>query len=144
MQILNLLLTSLRIRRPMLKEPKGKRIQRRAAHAQSCNLRKSPSQSTYCHNRRYNKQNASRFTGVSLIRTKKSKRSFRKRVQVKEPNSSNRNLVNKQLIGSLSKDVFERRTSPGRRRFAFLGSGFAQICGQIVSTRVRTLSNTNW
>ena len=143
MQILNLLLTSLRIRRPMLKEPKGKRIQRRAAHAQSCNLRKSPSQSTYCRNRRYNKQNASRFTGVSLIRTKKSKRSFRKRVQVKELNNQNRKLVKKQLK-SLSKDVFERRSSPGRRRFAFLGSGFAQICGQIVSTRVKTLSNTNW
>ena len=35
--------------------------------------------------------------------------------------------------GSLSKDVFERRSSTGNEHFSFLGSGFAQISGQIVS-----------
>ena len=35
--------------------------------------------------------------------------------------------------GSLNKDVFERRLSPGNEHFSFLGSGFAQIFGQIVS-----------
>ena len=35
--------------------------------------------------------------------------------------------------GSLNKDVFERRLSTGNEHFSFLGSGFAQIFGQIVS-----------
>ena len=39
--------------------------------------------------------------------------------------------------------VFERRTSTGSAPFSFLGSGFGQIFGQIVSTRIRTLNNTN-
>ena len=38
------------------------------------------------------------------------------------------------------KDVFERRTSTGSGPFSFLGSGFAQIFGQIVSTRIKTLN----
>ena len=40
-----------------------------------------------------------------------------------------------------SKDVFKRSTGSGR--FVFLDSDFAQIFGQIVSRRVKTLSNTN-
>ena len=36
--------------------------------------------------------------------------------------------------GSLNKDVFERRSSTGNEHFSLLGSGFAQIFGQIVST----------
>ena len=42
--------------------------------------------------------------------------------------------------GSLSKDIFEPRTSTGRGRFKILGSGFAQILELIVSL----VSNTNW
>ena len=48
-----------------------------------------------------------------------------------------------QLFGSLSKDVFERRTSTGSGLFSFLGSSFSQIFGEIVFIRVKTLSNTN-
>ena len=48
-----------------------------------------------------------------------------------------------QLFGSLSKDVFERRTSTGSGLFSFLGSSFPQIFGEIVFIRVKTLSNTN-
>ena len=44
---------------------------------------------------------------------------------------------------SFSKVVFERSTSIGRRLSTFLGSGFAQIFGEIVSLRVTTLRNTN-
>ena len=43
----------------------------------------------------------------------------------------------------LSKAVFEQRTSNESGLFAFLGSGFTKILGQIVSIRVKTLSNTN-
>lgn len=40
---------------------------------------------------------------------------------------------------------FERRTSNGSRRFAFLGCGFVQIfLGQTVSIRVRTLAIQFW
>ena len=35
--------------------------------------------------------------------------------------------------GSLSKDVFERRTSTGNGHFSFLSSDFPQIFGKIVS-----------
>ena len=45
-------------------------------------------------------------------------------------------------IGSL-KGVFERRTLTGSGRFTFLSGGFAQILSQIVSIRVKKLSNTN-
>ena len=44
----------------------------------------------------------------------------------------------------LSNDVFERRTSTGSCPFSFLGDGFAQIFSQIVSIRVKKLSNTNY
>ena len=47
------------------------------------------------------------------------------------------------LYSSLSKNIFERRTSTGSGLFSFLGRGFAQIFGQIVSMSVKTRSNTN-
>ena len=46
-------------------------------------------------------------------------------------------------LGSLSTDVFERRTSTGSGPFSFLDDGFAQIFSQIVSIRVKKLSNAN-
>ena len=46
-------------------------------------------------------------------------------------------------IGSLSSDVFERRTSTGSGRFALLSRDFEQIFGQIVSIRIKTLGNIN-
>ena len=46
-------------------------------------------------------------------------------------------------IGSLSSDVFERRTSTGNGRFALLSRDFEQIFGQIVSVRMKTLGNIN-
>ena len=46
-------------------------------------------------------------------------------------------------IGSLSSDVFERRTSTGNGRFALLSRDFEQIFGQIVSLRIKTLGNIN-
>jgi len=39
-------------------------------------------------------------------------------------------------IGKLSKDVYERRMLTGNGVFAFMGSGFAQISGQITSLTV--------
>ena len=39
--------------------------------------------------------------------------------------------------------VSEQRTSTGSGLFSFLGRGFAQIFGQIVSVSVKTHSNTN-
>ena len=47
------------------------------------------------------------------------------------------------LLGSLSSDVFERRTSTGNGQFALLGRDFEQIFGQIVSIRIKTLGNIN-
>ena len=47
------------------------------------------------------------------------------------------------VIGSLSSDVFERRTSTGSGRFALLSHDFEQIFGQIVSIRIKTLGNKN-
>ena len=47
------------------------------------------------------------------------------------------------LLGSLSSDVFERRTSNGNGRFALLSRDFEQIFGQIVSVRMKTLGNIN-
>ena len=47
------------------------------------------------------------------------------------------------IIGSLSSDVFERRTSTGSGRFALLSHDFEQIFGQIVSIRIKTLGNKN-
>ena len=49
-----------------------------------------------------------------------------------------------QRLGSLSNDVFERRTSTGSCPFSLLGDGFAQIFSQIVSIRVKKLRNTNY
>ena len=46
-------------------------------------------------------------------------------------------------IGSLSNDVFERRTSTGCGLFAPFSRDFEQILGQNVPLRVKTLSNTN-
>ena len=46
--------------------------------------------------------------------------------------------------GSLSNSVFERRTSTGSGLFATLGSGWAQIFGQIVFIREKKLSDTNF
>ena len=47
------------------------------------------------------------------------------------------------LLGSLSSDVFERRTSTGSGRFALLSRDFEQIFGQIVSIRIKTLGIIN-
>ena len=47
------------------------------------------------------------------------------------------------LVGSKSNDVFERRASTRSRLFEFYGRDFEQILGQIVSVRVKTLSNIN-
>ena len=47
------------------------------------------------------------------------------------------------LLGSLSNDFFERHTSNGCGLFGLLVRDFEQIIGQIVSIRVKTLSNTN-
>ena len=49
----------------------------------------------------------------------------------------------KNRIGSLSSDVFERRTSTGKARFALLSRDFEQVFGQIVSVRIKTLGNIN-
>ena len=46
-------------------------------------------------------------------------------------------------MGSLSSDVFERRASTESGPFPLIGSGLAWIFGQIVSIRIKTLSNTN-
>ena len=47
------------------------------------------------------------------------------------------------IIFTWNNDVFERRTSTGSGLFALLSRDFEQIWGQIVSLRVKTLSNTN-
>ena len=52
-------------------------------------------------------------------------------------------LSAKGLIGNLSKDVFERRTSTGSGRFALLGSNFSQIFWQFVLIRVKIHSKTH-
>ena len=46
-------------------------------------------------------------------------------------------------VANSSKDVFKRRTSTRRGPFSRMGSGLAHIFGQIVSMRVKTISNTN-
>ena len=51
--------------------------------------------------------------------------------------------VLKQPLGSLSSDVFERRTSTGNGLFAHFSRDFEQIFGQIVSIRIKTLGNIN-
>ena len=52
--------------------------------------------------------------------------------------------VKHETIGSLSNDVYERRMSTGSGPFSSLDDGFAQIFNQIVSIRVKKLSNTNF
>ena len=47
------------------------------------------------------------------------------------------------LVGSKSNDVFERRASTRSSLFEFYGRHFEQILGQIVSVRVKALSNIN-
>ena len=47
------------------------------------------------------------------------------------------------LVGSKSNDLFERRASTRSSLFEFYGRDFEQILGQIVSVRVKTLSNIN-
>ena len=44
---------------------------------------------------------------------------------------------------TLPKDVFERRNPTRSVHFEFLGSGFAQMFGEIVSVTVKTLSSVN-
>ena len=46
--------------------------------------------------------------------------------------------------GSLSNNVYERRTSTGNGLFSFFDDGFAQIFSQIATIRVKKLSNTNF
>ena len=48
------------------------------------------------------------------------------------------------LLGSLSNDVFERRTSTGSGLFSFFEGGFAQIFSQIACITVKKLRNTNF
>ena len=48
------------------------------------------------------------------------------------------------LLGSLSNNVFERRTSTGSGLFSFFDGGFAQIFSQITSITVKKLRNTNF
>ena len=55
----------------------------------------------------------------------------------------NRNIVLK-TIGSLSSNVFERRTSTGSGLFSFFDGGFAQIFSQIASITVKKLRNANF
>ena len=47
-------------------------------------------------------------------------------------------------LGSLSNNVFERRTSTGSGLFSFFDGGFAQIFSQIASITVKKLRNTNF
>ena len=47
-------------------------------------------------------------------------------------------------IGSLSNNVFERRTSTGSGLFSFFDGGFAQIFSQIASIIVKKLRNSNF
>ena len=47
-------------------------------------------------------------------------------------------------IGSLSNNVFERRTSTGSGLFSFFDGAFAQIFSQIASIIVKKLKNTNF
>ena len=48
------------------------------------------------------------------------------------------------ILGSLSNNVFERRTSTGSGFFSFFDGGFAQIFSQIASIKVKKLRNTNF
>ena len=50
----------------------------------------------------------------------------------------------KRAFESLSKGVFERRMSSVRGIFALFVLDFEQILGQIVSVRIKALSNKIW
>ena len=52
--------------------------------------------------------------------------------------------ISKPTLGSLSINVFERRTSTGSGLFSFFDGGFAQIFSQIASITVKKLRNTNF
>ena len=52
--------------------------------------------------------------------------------------------VVRRLLGSLSNNVFEGRTSTGSGLFSFFDGGFAQIFSQIASITVKKLRNTNF
>ena len=54
------------------------------------------------------------------------------------------NVTLNRVIGSLSSNVFERRTSTGSSLFSFFDGGFAQIFSQIASITVKKLRNTNF
>ena len=53
-------------------------------------------------------------------------------------------VSNQLLLGSLSNNVFEGRTSTGSGLFSFFDGGFAQIFSQIASITVKKLRNTNF
>ena len=48
------------------------------------------------------------------------------------------------ILGSLSNDIFERRTLTGSGLFSFFDGVFAQIFSQIASITVKKLRNTNF
>ena len=52
-------------------------------------------------------------------------------------------VLGKPTLGSLSINVFERRTSTGSGLFSFFDGGFTQIFSQIASITVKKLRNTN-
>ena len=52
-------------------------------------------------------------------------------------------LMRNLILGSLSNNVFERRTSTGSGLFSFFDGGFAQIFSQIASITAKKLRNTN-
>jgi len=52
-------------------------------------------------------------------------------------------LRTKREVEEASEDVFERRTLTGSGPFSFIDIALAQIFGQIISMRVKTLCNTN-
>ena len=53
-------------------------------------------------------------------------------------------VLGKPTLGSLSINVFERRTSTGSGLFSFFDGGFTQIFSQIASITVKKLRNTNF
>ena len=60
------------------------------------------------------------------------------------PRNDDHRGVIEQSLGSLSNNVFERRTSTGSGLFSFFDGGFAQIFSQIASITVKKLRNTNF
>ena len=66
-----------------------------------------------------------------------------KRKQIISLSQESKRVVNLMIVGSLSKDVVERRMSTRSGLFALLGRDFEQRLRQIISMSVKTLSNTN-